>query len=229
MPQMITNPSTEEIGERQPATTTASRCRLLDDPDAALVSSLRAGDTGAFEVLVKRHQGRLFKVAMKITKNREDAEDAVQDALLNALRHLGKFRHDSRFITWLTRISINQALMAMRAKPRKTTSLDEERPTEDGVAALDIPGGGYTPEQLCSEHEFERLLLAVADGMNERLSRVWRLRTVEDLTLKEIAQVLGLTLTAVKTRLFRARRELQKEWKIKFVRHEAHCLMSASR
>lgn len=81
----------------------------------------------AFEVLAKRNQGRLFKVALKITNNREDTEEAVQNAFLNAFKHLDDFRGDSRLATWLTRITINQALMAMRAKPRKTTSLDESR------------------------------------------------------------------------------------------------------
>lgn len=223
MPQVITNPaSAEEMWDQQPVTTAAAHCMVLDDPDAALVNSLRAGDTRAFDLLVKRHQALLFKVAMKITRNREDAEDAVQDALLNAFRHRAQFRQDSKFVTWLTRISINQALMTMRAKPRKTTSLDEDRQTEDGITAFDIPAAGYTPEQFCSQQEFERLLFAATAGMNERLSLVWRLRTVEDFTLKEIAQVLGLTLTAVKTRLFRARRELQKEWESRFVRLEAY-------
>src|SRR5215813_4915345 len=116
------------------------------DADAALVSPLRTGDTSAFEVLVRRHQGRLFKVALRITNNREDAEDAVQDAFLNAFKHLDNFRGDSQFATWLTRITINQALMAMRAKPRNTTSLDEGRETEEGETAYQIPAGGYTPE-----------------------------------------------------------------------------------
>ncbi len=185
-------------------------CRFEDDADAALVSCLRAGDPKAFEVLVKRHQRRLLRVALKITNIREDAEDAVQDAFMNAFKHLDDFRGDSRLVTWLTRITINQALMAMRAKPRKTTSLDETRETEEGTTACDIPASGYTPEQLYSQREFERLLLAETAGMNARLRQVWRLRTVEDLEDREIAHILGLTLTAAKTRLFRARRKLRK-------------------
>jgi len=185
-------------------------CGFVDDADAALVSSLRAGDPRAFEVLVKRHQGRLFKTALNITNNREDAEDAVQNAFLNAFKHLDDFRGDSRLVTWLTRITINQALMAMRTKPRKTTSLDESRETEEGTTACDIPAGGYTPEQLCSQREFERLLFAGTASMNKQLRQVWRLRTVEYLRDREIAHVLGLSLTAAKTRLFRARRELRK-------------------
>jgi len=180
------------------------------DADAALVSPLRAGDTSAFEVLVRRHQGRLFRVALKITNNREDAEDAVQDAFLNAFKHLGNFRGDSQLITWLTSITINQALMAMRAKPRKAISLDEGRKTEGGAIAYEIPAGGHSPEQLCSQREFERLLFARTAGMSKLLRQVWQLHTVEDLADKEIAQVLRLTLTTVKSRLFRARRELRK-------------------
>jgi RNA polymerase sigma-70 factor (ECF subfamily) len=94
-----------------------SHFRFIDS-DAALVNSLRTGDTGAFEVLVKRHQGRLLKTALNITNNREDAEEAVQDAFLKAFKHLDNFRGHSRFVTWLTRITINQALMVMRARPR---------------------------------------------------------------------------------------------------------------
>jgi len=180
------------------------------DPDAALVSSFRAGDTEAFEVLIKRHQRRVFKIALKITNNREDAEDAMQDTFLNAYKHLDNFRGDSKFATWLTRISMNQALMAMRAKPRKTTSLDEGGEPEEGMAARAIPAAVYTPEELCSHREFERLSFAWTAGMSERLRQVWQLRTVKDLADKEIARVLRITLTTVKSRLFRARRELQK-------------------
>lgn len=180
------------------------------DGDAALVSSLASGDRGAFEVLVKRHQRRLFRTALNITNNREDAEDAVQDAFLKAFKHLDSFRGDSRFSTWLTRITINQAFMAMRAKPRKTTSLDAGCETEAGTIAYEIPASGYTPEQLCLQREFERLLFTVAAGMSKRLSSVWRLHTIHHLTEREIAHVLGVTVMAAKSRLFRAKHELRK-------------------
>jgi len=189
------------------------------DPDAALVSSFRAGDTEAFDVLIKRHQTRVFKIALKITNNREDAEDAMQDTFLNAYKHLSNFRGDSKFATWLTRISMNQALMAMRAKPRKTTSLDEGGEPEEGMPVHKIPAGGYTPEEFCLQREFERLSFAWTAGMSERLRQVWQLRTVEDLADKEIARVLRITLTTVKSRLFRARRELRKRIGTQFVQH----------
>lgn len=204
------NPTLSQVLDATPTQISEIGHYQFVDADAALVSSFRAGGVRAFEVLVKRHQGRLFKVALKITNNREDAEDAVQSAFLNAFKHLDDFRGDSRLATWLTRITINQALMGMRVKPRKTTSLDECRETEEGTTACDIPAGGYTPEQLCSQREFERLLFTGTAGLNARLRQVWWLRTVEDLGDREIAHVLGLTLTAAKTRLFRARRELRK-------------------
>jgi RNA polymerase sigma-70 factor (ECF subfamily) len=186
-----------------------SHFRFIDS-DAALVNSLRTGDTGAFEVLVKRHQGRLLKTAHNITNNREDAEEAVQDAFLKAFKHLDNFRGHSRFVTWLTRITINQALMVMRARPRKTTSLDEGRETEKGTTAYEIAASGYTPEQLCSQREFERLLFTGTAGMSERLRQVWRLHTLQDLRDGEIAHALGVPLSTVKTRLSRARHELRK-------------------
>src|SRR5215813_605532 len=189
---------------------TTARYRFADDPDAALVSSFRAGNALAFDRLVKRHERRLLSVAIRITKNREDAEDAVQDSFLNVFKHLDSFRGASRFLSWLTRITINQALMKIRTKPRKTTSLDELTESTGGVASCEMKTGGYTPEQLCSQREFERLLLDWTAGMKEDSRRVLELHVFEDLADEEIAQVLGVSLSAAKRRLFRARRELRE-------------------
>jgi RNA polymerase sigma-70 factor (ECF subfamily) len=134
----------------------------------------------------------------------------MQDTFLNVFKHLDNFRGESRFATWLTSITINQARMAMRAKPRKATALDEVCGTETKLSVREIPAGGYTPEQLCSQRELKRLLVACTAGMSARLRQVWQLRTVDGLAEKEIAKVLGLTLTTTKSRLFRARRELYK-------------------
>src|SRR5215472_18268275 len=117
---------------------TTARYRFADDPDAALVSSFRAGNALAFDHLVKRHERRLVNVALRITKNREDAEDVVQDSFLNAFRHLDGFRGDSRFLSWLTRITINQALMTIRTKRRNIMSIDERLEREEGVITCEI-------------------------------------------------------------------------------------------
>lgn len=213
--QAITNSaSAQEARNQSPDGPTILRagahCAFADDPDAALVSFLRSGEASAFDLLVRRHERRLLNVAQKITKNREDAEDVVQDSFLNVFKHLDSFRGDSRFLTWLTRITINQALMTVRGKRQNTISLDERHANEEGVTASKIHSGAYTPEQLCLQLEFERLLFDWTAGMKEKSRRVLELRAVADLAEKEIAQVLGLTLSAAKTRLFRARRELRK-------------------
>src|SRR5215510_7252657 len=212
--QAITNAASALAVRNQPSDRPtklrAAHYRFVDDPDAALVSSLRARDAMAFDLLVKRHERRLLSVAIRITKNREDAEDAVQDSFLNVFKHLDSFRGASRFRSWLTRITINQALMKIRTKPRKTTSLEELTERKGGVAPCEIKNGAYTPEQLCSQREFERLLFDWTAGMKEGSRRVLELRAVENLADEKIAQVLGLSLSAAKSRLFRARRELRK-------------------
>lgn len=213
--QAITNlASAQEIRKQSPDVPTKLRagvhCRFVDDPDAALVRALRAGEAVAFDVLVKRHERRLLHVAMTITKNREDAEDAVQDSFINVFKHVDSFRGNSRFLSWLTRITINQALTTMRAKPRQTKSLDEDWEHQDGVTTWEISSPRYTPEELCSQREFERLLFGLTTGMKEASRRVLELRAVEDLPEEGIAQIMGLSLSAAKTHLFRARRDLRR-------------------
>jgi RNA polymerase sigma-70 factor, ECF subfamily len=184
--------------------------RSRDDPDAALVDALRLRELTAFDNLVKRYERRLLNVAQKITKNREDAEDAVQDSFLKVFRHLDSFRGDSKFVSWLTRITINQALMIMRRNTQRVVSLDERMETEDGMALREIKAREYTPEQFCSQREFERLLLDRAAGMRQSARLVLELSIVEDLSEAEIAQALGLTQSAVKARLYRAKQDLRK-------------------
>ena len=185
-----------------------AHCGLKDDPDAALVNSFRAGDALAFDLLVRRHERQLLIVALRITRNREDAEDVVQDSLLNAFKHLNSFRGECRVLSWLTRITINQALMAMRGKSRKTTSLDDHFENEE-VITCEANSGGYTPEQFCSQLEFERQLFDWTAGMKVESRQVLELRAM-GLRQDEIAQILGLSLSAAKSRVFRARRELRR-------------------
>jgi len=212
--QAITNPASALAVRNQPSDRPtklrAGHYRFEDDPDAALVNSLRAKEAMAFDLLVKRHERRLLNVAMRITKNREDAEDVVQDSFINVFKHLDSFRGASRFLSWLTRITINQALMKIRTKPRNTASLHELTESTGGLASCEIKNGGYTPEQLCYQREFERLVFHWTAGMKEDSRRVLELHAVEELADEEIAQVLGISLSAAKSRLFRARRELRE-------------------
>src|SRR5215510_10130342 len=178
------------------------------DPDAALVQALKARTASAFDDLVKQYGRRLFNVAMRITKNREDAEDVVQESFLKVFKNIDGFRGSSKFATWLTRITINQALMLVRGNTQKFVSIDEDRNVEDRFAMHETAAGGYTPEQLCAQHEFAGVVL---DLTNVRKSSrtVMNLYINQDLSEVEISQVLSLTLSAVKARLHRGRLDLR--------------------
>jgi len=176
------------------------------DPDAALVKALKARTPAAFDDLVKQYGRRLLNVAMKITKNREDAEDVVQESFLKVFKNIDGFRASSKFATWLTRIAINQALMMIRGNTQKFISFDESTEIEDGLSRPQT--ARYTPEQLCAQHEFENVVL---DLTNVRKSsrRVVELHVNHGLSEVEISQVLSLTLSAVKARLYRGRLDLR--------------------
>jgi len=178
------------------------------DPDATLVKALKARTAGAFDDLVKRHGRWLLNVAMRITKNREDAEDVVQEAFLKVFKNVDGFRAGSKFATWLIRIVINQALMLVRENTQKFVSIDEDRNAEDRFTSLATAVGGYTPEQLCAQHEFESVVL---DLTNVRKSsrKVMDLYINQNLSEVEISQILSLTLSAVKARLHRGRLDLR--------------------
>src|SRR4030088_44991 len=101
------------------------------DDEHLLVSAAKRGDTHAFEELVNRYEAKIFRLTMNITRNREDAEDAMQDAFLKAYSHLDRFHEDSRFYTWLVRIAANEALMRLRKRRPNQVSLDEPIETDD--------------------------------------------------------------------------------------------------
>jgi len=178
------------------------------DPDALLVEALKVRTPAAFDDLVKRYGRRLLTVAMRITKNREDAEDVVQESFLKVFKKIDSFRGASKFLSWLTQIAINQALMLIRGNTQNFVSIDEG--TEgDRSQKPEITAGGYTPEQLCARREFEVATLNL-ENVRKSSRRVMELRVKHDLYEIEIAQVLNLTLSAVKARLYRGRLDLRE-------------------
>jgi RNA polymerase sigma-70 factor, ECF subfamily len=181
------------------------------DPDASLVNALRARSVTAFDNLLERHERRLQSVAEKITMNREDAEDVVQDSFLKVFKHLDSFRGDSQFSSWLTRITINQALMKKRGQRPKFVSLDELLGFEDYAGVRELTARGYTPEQVCSQREFASVVFGFSASMRKSSRQVWQLHAERELSESEIAKVTGLTLSAVKSRLYRARQELRRK------------------
>jgi len=194
--------------------TSSSSDRLVAVEDAALVAAAKTGDAHAFELLVHRHEGRIFLLAQRMTRNREDAEDVVQQSFQKAFIHLRKFAGESLFSTWLTRIAINEALMLLRRKRGSREVPIAESNTEDETALpLDIPDVGTNPEESCLQREQERILSAAVHELTPGMRKAIELRELGELSTGETAQVMGLSVGAVKARVFHGRRKLRQTLK----------------
>jgi len=182
----------------------ALRRRVPGDEDLPLVDRALAGDTQAFEDLVRRHECRVFRTAVALTGNREDAEEALQDTFLSVYQHLGEFRRDSRFTTWLTRIAINAALQKLRRR-HESISLDD--PEESAAAFLPQHFESWrdNPERLYAAEEIRRLVEQAVLSLPPAYRVVFVLRDVAEMDTVEAAEVLDLTIAALKSRLLRAR------------------------
>lgn len=169
------------------------------DPDAALVSSILAGDAHALERLMRQHNRRLFRVARSILRDDAEAEDVLQEGYVRAYGALAGFRGDSRLSTWLTRIVVNQALERKRHR---------QLPAADDTEAL-VEQGGHdlpeTPETLAMRGELRRLIEASVDGLPQSYRSVFILRAVEGLSVEETAASLGISEANTKVRFLRAR------------------------
>ena len=184
----------------------------------SLVAKAKSGHQEAFGELYKRHQLKTYRAALRILRNQQDAEDAMQRAFHRALVNLERFREDSAFSTWLTRIVINEALMLLRQRragePLGGNRSDEEQ--RDG--AVVIADKRPTPEQLLCENERRTALLQAIGRLRENLRVVVLHRELRGLTNAETAQILGLSVGAVKARAFHAKRFLRKSLGSKFGR-----------
>jgi RNA polymerase sigma-70 factor (ECF subfamily) len=150
-------------------------------------------------------------VARHITKNDEDAEDVLQETFLKAYSRLNQFEGNSKFYTWLVRIAVNEALMRMRrGKNRITVSLDQELETKDGSLKRELPSETEDPEERLGRTELREGLTEAIDGLSETYRPVFVLRDVEGLSTEETAEMLDLSISAVKSRLLRARLQLRQ-------------------
>ena len=184
--------------------------RKVASDDLDLVHASKRGDLVAFEQLVKRYDRRLLRISQTVTHNREDSEDAVQEAFLKAFQNLAEFREDSQFSTWLIRITVNQSLMKLRKqRAQKEVPLDEDYQADGDVLPVDVPDRAPNPEQLCWASELRDILLRTLKESRPILRRVFVLRDVEGLSIKETAQLLNLSQEAVKARLWRVRSQLR--------------------
>lgn len=185
--------------------TLSGALRAEPPSDEDLVRRIRAGDTALFEVLMRRYNQRLFRVARGIVREHADAEDVLQQAYLNAFTHLHQYEHRGSFAGWLTRIAVHEAFAGHR---RRAAAPATEPIGPDGACAH-IASAGPDPEQAALSGERHRDLQASVDALDETYRPVFVLREVEGLTTAETAAALGLSEDVVKTRLHRARAMLR--------------------
>src|SRR5467141_1080428 len=180
-----------------------------EESDSILVAATKNGESQAFEFLVKRHQAKTFSLAFRITRNREDAQDVVQQSFHKAFMHLDRFQGKSSFSTWLTRIVINEGLMCLRrTRARREVSLGDVESESDELLLPEIPDRGENPEEIYEQRENERILCEAMNQLSEEFRAVICLR-LEERTVSETAEILGLGIGTLKARLFRARQKLR--------------------
>jgi RNA polymerase sigma-70 factor, ECF subfamily len=191
--------------------------------DAAAISDLRAwsvehliaaaktGRRAPFGELCERHMKQVSCVTRRIIRNREDAEDAAQECFLNAFVHLKDFDGRSQFATWLTRIAINSALMKLRKNRRaREVPIDEPTPSSEPVAQREFPHDAPDPEESCSLRERKRIVVSAISGLRPRARDVVELIHLQEHSITETAQILGISTAAVKTRMFHAKIKLHR-------------------
>lgn len=178
------------------------------DEDLVLVERVLAGDHRSFEPLVRRHERRVFRVTLAILGNIEDAEEAMQETFIKAFRHLGQFRRESRFTTWLTRIAVNEALQKRQAR-KNLVSLDDSRGVDGQGEERFMPRRFETwradPEKLYGKQELRRLIESAIQSLPTIYREALVLRDVEEMSAEEAAEAIGITVPALKSRLLRAR------------------------
>jgi RNA polymerase sigma-70 factor, ECF subfamily len=176
----------------------------VNEDDFLLVARVLAGDRRAFESLVRKHERRVFRVALAVLGNAEDAEEAMQDSFVKAFRHLDQFRKEARFSTWLTRIAVNTAI-EKRNTQKNYVPLVEAETAEGPVTPKRFEPWRSNPEELYGKQEVHRMVEEAIQTLPEIYREVFVLRDVEGLKAEEAAEVLGIKIPALKSRLLRAR------------------------
>jgi RNA polymerase sigma-70 factor (ECF subfamily) len=189
----------------------AETARHPQDPDERLVSDAISGSSRAFGVLFERHERKIFRIAYRVLRNREDAEDAAQQAFARAFIHLYDFQGQSRSSTWLTRIAINEALMLIRKRRPGHTSIERHGAVEAEDMVLEIEDSAATPEQHCGQRQLHAFLVEAIRSLKPILRSVVQLYEIGELSTNETGEILGLPTGTVKARVFRARSEPRRK------------------
>src|SRR5262249_17132395 len=176
-------------------------------PDEEVVGRVLAGEAELFEILMRRYNKRLYRVARAILGSDAEAEDVMQDAYVRAYAHLDQFANRAKFSTWLTKIAVHEALARAR-RARRFEAIDS-RMESDGDGMIPFVSSALDPERQLFDQEMKALLEAALDSLPEESRAVFVLREVEGMSTVETAGALGISEEAVKTRLHRARAMLQ--------------------
>ena len=173
-----------------------------------LVAAARSGSSAAFAELRQIYARRVYRKLLTMTKNREDAEDALQDTFLRAYLALHTFEERSSFYTWVTRIAMNSALMILRKRRiRSEVSFDSPGQGEE-ISSFEFKDAGPSPEHICVHRQSYACMLRSIWKLQPRLRQVIEMQTIDNYSIREIAQTLGISEAAVKSRLSRARARL---------------------
>src|ERR1700745_1737516 len=188
----------------QSAAAAVSDCEAWNEEQ--LIAAAKSGSRAPFGELCERHAERVFRVIYRIMRNREDAEDAAQECFLNAFVHLKDFDGRSQFATWLTRIAINAALMKLRKnRAAREVPIEEPNPSSEPVAQREFRHEAPDPEQSCSLRERKRMVESAISGLRPRTRNVVELIHLQEHSVRETAQILGISTGAVKSRMFHAK------------------------
>jgi RNA polymerase sigma-70 factor (ECF subfamily) len=180
--------------------------------EGQIIASILAGNTHEFHDLIRPHERSVYVMALSLLQNEADAEDAAQEAFLKAFRNLANFRGDARFSTWLISITLNEARSRLRSRKNvKIESLDESPDGQDQVSPALLRDWREIPSEALERKEIRLLLQHAVADLPSIYREVFLLRDVDELSVNESAEVLGITVASVKVRLHRARIMLQKK------------------
>jgi RNA polymerase sigma-70 factor (ECF subfamily) len=183
---------------------------MQDLPDEVLVAKSQEGDKAAFGELVRRYQGRIYNLALRMVKDPQEAEDVLQKSFLSAYQNIKRFRGEAKFHTWLFRIASNFALMKLRKdRDEKVLFLDEPISLKNGDISRDILDWSNNPAEIYEKEELRRILEKAVAELPDAYRIVFWLRDVEGLSNHDVAKMLNLSLPAVKSRLLRARLKMR--------------------
>lgn len=193
----------------------------MNSVDRELVARVQAGDDAAFSTLITRHRDKVYRLALRVTRNEARAQDAVQDAFIQVFREIGRLHDGGAFSTWLHRVTVNAALMRIRAERRYRREDPSLWYTDEGEPIEPADEGATPVDEEASHRQLARDAAETLDSLRESFRTVFVLRELEELTTTQTATRLSITEAMVKTRLFRARRALRRALEARWERAPA--------